>query len=420
MCGLFGIFGDLDYKDKEIFNQLMVVSSLRGVDSAGASTIRAKDYESETIKLVGTPYDLLDHPKYDNVVRVFDKVAVLGHVRKATQGGISRLVAHPFESEHIVFTHNGTLNNWRSAWKSGGVEGNYSSDSQKMADAVAAMGIKETVEETVGAYALVWADKNRQSLNMLRNSQRELWYAMTEDGSKLYYASEWRMLMLILDRCDKNLWKNEEKEGVRFHKLPVNLHVEWEFKGKRVQIREQTIIEGGTSVTTHIPFTGSYHNRQATHLESRFDPFTGEETELDDEIPTMGTPPSASQIVIPPATTQKANESSNTKNTTTASAKADKPSSDDSRRKSTPLSLVSNRSGNSTGSKASGDEIEGYNGELLDEKGFMEETNGKCTFCDTDLSFKEAKSGGIHSWVDRGRFLCNHCTGTRNAVNAVC
>lgn len=395
----------------------MVVSSLRGVDSAGAATIGNKDFETEIIKMVGNPYDLLDHPRYDNTVRVYNKLAVLGHCRKATQGGVSRLTAHPFESEHITFTHNGTLNNWRTAWKSGGVEGSYQSDSQKMADAVAAMGIKETIEETNGAYALVWFDSLRGSLNFLRNDQRELWYAISEDGKKLYWASEWRMLMLVLDRLGVSLWKNEEKDSTRFHKLPVDLHVEWMFKDKKVVINEQTVLEGGTSVKTHRPFTvltGNYgmHGNQ-------FDPWSKTETDgLDDEIPTMGNPPSPNQSVILRDTIPKANESSSTKNTTIDSPKKDKTSSTGSPRKSTQLSLVSNKSASSTGSKGSGDEttLEGFNGELLDEKGFMEETDGKCTFCDTDVSFEEARKGAIHSWVDRARFLCNHCTGARKIV----
>lgn len=264
MCGLFGVAGDIGYKDKDVFDQLMIISALRGMDSAGVASIANKTQEAVVMKTVGNPYDLIMHPKYDSVRKGYGVKALIGHVRKATQGGISKMTAHPFHSEHIVMTHNGTLTNWRQAWKEAGVVGDYLSDSQKITDAVATMGIKDAIAETEGAYCLIWFDQKTDSLNFLRNNQRTLWYAMSENGKTLYWASEWRMLQLVLDRNDIKLWHNEEKGNARFHPLPEDMHVEWDLGNGAasdfVVIRTHDDLKGGTAVKTYVPLAGNYGN----------------------------------------------------------------------------------------------------------------------------------------------------------------
>lgn len=436
MCGLFGIAGNLNYKDKDVFNQLMVVSSLRGQDSTGIAAVSEKD-EVEVLKMVGPPTDLLMHPKYDAVSRCYDKKALIGHVRKATQGGISRITAHPFEADHITMTHNGTLENWRSAYRSGGIEGSYQSDSQKLADAIAAMGIREAIEETRGAYALVWWDARRKSLNFLRNNQRPLWYAMNEKGDVLYWASEWKMLALVLDRNGVELWKNTDDGGTRFHPLPEDSHVEWDLGRERgkpnfgsITIVDEVVIEGGKNVKTHVPFTGSYH-RQATIWDR--DSRTFVETE---KLPLTktGNYPFGSNttplvdtnnnplLLTPPDTIETESESPSTPSSTTNSQK--KVSEKRGSRRSSTLTLVaSNKKDTSDASKQSGvgteanPLIEGYGGEYLDEKQYMARTDGKCTFCEADISFKEAENGHIVEFVDRDRFVCVHCHGARQAAS---
>lgn len=433
MCGLFGVAGNLGFKEKDAFNQLMVVASLRGIDSSGVAAINEKNHEAAILKMVGTPYELQSHPKYDQTARYYSCSALIGHVRKATQGGISRLTAHPFHTDHIVMTHNGTLTGWRSAWKS--VEGNYMSDSQKLTDAVAALGIRDTIAETEGAYALVWYDQERQSLNFLRNKERDLWYAMSEKGDVVYWASEWRMLQLVLDRLGIDLWR-EDKTNARFHSLPVNSHVEWSLggngNGKSVTIRNEDELIGGTSVKTHVPLTGNYGYQGGRRWENgqwssgsvfqnqdQWDGLLDHELEVPLTVTKIDAKDKNLPVLSPPGTTVQDSGSQSTPSSTIPLA--DPPKTPSKTRRPSLTLVPSNKKSTSEKSKPSGTEtkdglIEGFAGEILDEKGYMEASHGKCAFCDTDVSYKEAQSGHIEDWVARDRFICIHCTGERAVV----
>ena len=52
------------------------------------------------------------------------------------------------------------------------------------------IGVEETVEEIEGAYTLVWWDKSDSTINLMRNTQRPLVYAISENKKRLLFASE--------------------------------------------------------------------------------------------------------------------------------------------------------------------------------------------------------------------------------------
>lgn len=194
MCGLVGVAGKINKKEEDVFNQLLVVDSLRGTDSTGVAAINSQ-FEVKIAKQVGNPYDLFDTKSYDKVLLGFNRV-LIGHNRWSTMGASNRSNAHPFQYDHITGAHNGTLKN-----KYALLEGNsFAVDSQALYNHIAKEGLKSAITKAQGAWALTWWDANEKTINFLRNQERPLWMIKSEDGKTLFWASELWMLEGVLSR----------------------------------------------------------------------------------------------------------------------------------------------------------------------------------------------------------------------------
>ncbi len=180
-----GIAGDLAAKEEAAFKQLLVVNSLRGVDSTGVAVVNKHTQEVKIRKSVGDVYQLLDANKFGTVFSGVNKLCI-GHNRWGTIGGITRKNAHPFEFENVVGVHNGTL---KSKYKLPN-HNEFDTDSEALYSHINNVGIHKAIETVDGAYALVWYNKEDDTLNMLRNKERPLFYAFTKGKKQLVYASE--------------------------------------------------------------------------------------------------------------------------------------------------------------------------------------------------------------------------------------
>lgn len=420
MCGLVGIAGDLAYKDKDIFNELLVVASLRGTDSAGVAGVnKFNDFETKVVKVPGTPYDLFDHVEFSKATTL-TQVAWLGHVRKATVGGISKATAHPMHEDNIVMTHNGTLNNWRAVFERDNspvkVEGNFSSDSQALCRAIATHGIVDTIENTQGAYALVWFDQNEGCLNFLRNRERDLWYCFSKDSKKIFWASEWRMLALILDRNGvetQEIPASENRPAHKFANLPPDVHVKWKVNGNEIEMISQEELKGDVKkpVGYSIPFwnlMGRYgrewdRSYLSSSTETEREKLRGEVLEEAEEHQKML-----------PASTLLLEESVITNSNTIQSHKSSKQPSKpqeylpNSHRGSKRNALETSKGGSLL--RVFDNEIVGFNNKVLHRgKEFDDASRYGCQFCQQDISFEEAAAGGIYAWVSPDAFICTKC-----------
>jgi hypothetical protein len=196
MCGLTGIAGEITIKEESVFKQLLIVDSLRGVDSTGVAII-PRHGEVKVAKELGNPYNLFDHKSFDRALMGAHKV-LIGHNRYATVGGVSKKAAHPFEFETVVGVHNGTLS---SKWKLENSH-DFTVDSENLYHHINKKGIKDALSKMKGAWSLVWWDKTEGTLNFLRNTERPLWMCRSLDGKNLFWASEDWMLSGILARND--------------------------------------------------------------------------------------------------------------------------------------------------------------------------------------------------------------------------
>lgn len=121
--------------------------------------------------------------------------AIFGHNRYATMGAINAVNAHPFQHGHITLAHNGTLrkrNNLPEFQR-------FEVDSENICYSISQIGAAETIKRLVGAFALIWIDSQEQTLNIIRNTEREFHLFETTFGD-WFGCSEEKMGDWILTR----------------------------------------------------------------------------------------------------------------------------------------------------------------------------------------------------------------------------
>lgn len=174
--------------------RLLMFDFFRGPDSTGFAAIDKDNGSAKIVKIASHPLDLFDMKKFTSALSGFNSSVFIGHNRLATKGGVNTINAHPYQFDHIVGAHNGTLDH--SSWKAleEAVGDKFEVDSQAVFAAIAKIGIDETVKLLQGAWALVWHDRSKGTLNFLRNKERPFWYSYTKDFTKVFWASEWHMI----------------------------------------------------------------------------------------------------------------------------------------------------------------------------------------------------------------------------------
>ena len=202
MCCLNGIAGTLEIKYRSMFENLLIVGQVRGVDSTGLATIDRNSQEVSLFKKAINAMDFLEMPRFSKM-NTYSNSIMIGHNRKATIGSTTTLNAHPFEFSSLVGTHNGTLSN-KYTLENADLFG---TDSEALYWNINMYGADAVIPKLEGAWALVWFDKKTGRLHFLRNKERELYWALSEDKKVLVWASEAVMLTFGARRCGIKLDK---------------------------------------------------------------------------------------------------------------------------------------------------------------------------------------------------------------------
>jgi glutamine phosphoribosylpyrophosphate amidotransferase len=227
MCGLVGIAGNLFKSDVDVFNEMLIADTFRGIHSTGVAAVSVnKAYAPSILKSTVPGWEFVtENSRYKDVV---DNTAhiLIGHNRHATVGGITKSNAHPFYvNDSIVGAHNGTLTNRLKIHD----QSSFGTDSEAALNMMAVKSELETLQTIQGAWAFVWYNYTTNTLNFTRNSQRTLAIARSKNMTRLAWASEGDMLRWVLGRDKRN--RNEWED---VHELEPNKIVSFEVPAKAV------------------------------------------------------------------------------------------------------------------------------------------------------------------------------------------
>lgn len=199
MCGLFGVASTwLSDAERDLFKQLGLVSGLRGLDGTGMMSAYRGDkktkhkvfYHKEAC--TSGEYFAKHHGTlYDRPQPMF----LAGHTRATTVGESNKENAHPFVAGHITGMHNGTIHGFAKL-----TEGK--TDSAVLIDKISQVGVEEALRSVPigGAYAVVFFDAKKGTLNFVRNDQRTLYCAWNKGRNMLIWSSEAEILDFIIAR----------------------------------------------------------------------------------------------------------------------------------------------------------------------------------------------------------------------------
>lgn len=231
MCGLVGIAGNLEYHDEQFMKRLMLFDYPRGMHSTGFAAIRDQDSSFHIAKMASHPIDLFDTKAFDKAMNAFQSKVFIGHNRYATLGAVNSANAHPFAHGDIVGAHNGTLEKNSYADLEELVGGYFGTDSEAIIAAINMYGVKEVIPMLEGAWALVWYNREDDTLNFIRNSERTLYYAFNKDCDKIVWASEFAIMRAaesIHGGWPESFWKDDK--GYSFFPFMTDMHYSFDME----------------------------------------------------------------------------------------------------------------------------------------------------------------------------------------------
>jgi predicted glutamine amidotransferase len=239
MCGIVGVIKKANYgfykKQQDSFFQMLYADAVRGWDSTGVVGVERDGsfhIAKEALEAAYVIPQIKVEKFYNDRMDKAEGKVWIGHNRKTTVGKTNDENAHPFViNNEFAFVHNGTLFNHEQLAKT-------DVDSKALAivlhEALGEKDWKKALEDTLGkvygAYACAWFDQRHNKLFLLRNKERPLIVAETDDA--YYWASESAMMYWVLNRND---YKHDD---IKFHKMEENVLFSFDLTDTKMEVEE--------------------------------------------------------------------------------------------------------------------------------------------------------------------------------------
>lgn len=221
MCGIVSVIqknwdNTLSYAASKMFKQMLYANALRGTDGTGMFWMDTKKNQVFYNKVAAPSWEAIPKLPELNTLSVLSNW-VVGHNRKSTMGVHTYENTHPFNEEHIILVHNGTLSN---QWELEKETGKCAVDSQTITKLLTKNKPKQVLEKLEGAYALVWYNTKESKLYYARNKERPLW--LVESEQYYFLVSEAELAHWIAARNDIEITKTTEVQVGKIYNLAIN------------------------------------------------------------------------------------------------------------------------------------------------------------------------------------------------------
>jgi len=370
MCGHVGVAGvPIAAPHIKAFNELLFIDTFRGQHGTGIANVMPNG-EVNLLKKPWAAPDFQEHRNYSAMATTAARI-LIGHNRHATVGEKNVSNTHPFLFDNLVGAHNGTIPwNARDKLKKMANGETYGTDSETLFAALNEVDpgdVGEVVSNIWGAWSLVWWDKRDYTLNFLRNDERPMWWAWTNEHRVLFWASEMWMLEAILERNGLN----KKDTNIVYTRPNVQYKVDIPTKAsEKITYETREVKEGKEPLSQQYGYGGANHR-------GRFVPEAVKEVAKTEQNPQTGGPTS---VVTSLTKTPKNNSGLLTQQ--------DDTELDESQC------------------------IKGYRGELISNEVWNK--LGMCNWegekCLGKPEFRRVKSGITPiRWIDSGTYLCSAC-----------
>lgn len=257
MCGLVGIAGKLDSKDDTLIKRMLLIDTIRGDDSTGLARVGI-GMAVTIAKLASHPLDLFQLPAFKTAANGLSAAALIGHNRATTRGLTTTFNAHPFEFDHIVGAHNGTLDYAAMGRLEDALGEKFNVDSQALIAGIARLGVEKTFGMITGAWSVVWFDTKAKTINFLRNDKRPMWYAFNKECDRIFWGSEHEIVSAAMSLLPAPYDLYSDKDGYSYfftepdtwYSYPIDAFT----TGKRPKAKAKTVKGKEAGVVAPAPF----------------------------------------------------------------------------------------------------------------------------------------------------------------------
>lgn len=200
MCGICGVYSpSLTDKEIQAFQALLAINAFRGVDSTGVARVDAKK-NVRVLRAVVPSFRFLRHQTAKDFISDETKpMLFLGHCRAATIGSISPKNTHPFNFPKLLGVMNGTF---KGSFEN---SNKFDTDTEAIYHNINEKGLADGLSASMvydPAYVLVWIDKQKGTINFIKNDKRDLALTYISGRKTLIWSSDEEHLKAVLNHFD--------------------------------------------------------------------------------------------------------------------------------------------------------------------------------------------------------------------------